>query len=179
MKKLKLGIVGSRTITDYGILYNYGIGSLMMVNFHPHDISDIISGGAIGVDKLAEKYAKHIGIEPEIHKPDYKRFPPNIAPLMRNHVIARKCDAALVLWDGFSGGTWNTMRKLKELDKPFILVNVIVVPQTARKPIYQVARSIEFHGDWKRLYEDKVHPERNSRKPSTTRQAASNGPRRR
>lgn len=76
----------------------------------PED-AEIIHGGAIGADTLAAVYAESIGLV--VHPPflpDYKRYGPKVAPIMRNRRMLDE-EPALVIawWDGSSTGTKDTI----------------------------------------------------------------------
>lgn len=114
---MKLLIVGSRSITDYDISPHI-----------PAETELIISGGANGVDTLAEKYADKHKISKLILRPQYKLYRKG-APLKRNDRMVELCDKVLVFWDGASRGTKHTIDYAKKLGKP---IEVIVVPQTGR-----------------------------------------------
>lgn len=111
---MKLLIVGSRSITDYDISPHI-----------PAETELIISGGANGVDTLAEKYADKHKISKLILRPQYKLYRKG-APLKRNDRMVELCDKTLVFWDGVSRGTKHTIDYAKKLGKP---IEVIVVPQ--------------------------------------------------
>lgn len=114
---MKLLIVGSRSIIDYDISPHI-----------PAETELIISGGANGVDTLAEKYADKHRISKLILRPQYKLYHRG-APLKRNDRMVELCDKALVFWDGVSRGTKHTIGYAEKIGKP---VEVIVVPQTER-----------------------------------------------
>lgn len=114
---MKLLIVGSRSITDYDISPHI-----------PAETELIISGGANGIDTLAEKYADKHKISKLILHPQYKLYRKG-APLKRNDRMVELCDKVLVFWDGASRGTKHTIDYAKKLGKP---IEVIVVPQTGR-----------------------------------------------
>ena len=90
------------------------------VNF----ILEIVSGGANGVDKLAEIYAHDYCIPIQIFRPNYNDGPPKLAPLLRNKQMAEYGDALLALWDGMSGGTANMIANMCLLSKPVFVVKV-------------------------------------------------------
>ena len=69
---MKLLIVGSRTITDFDLTGHI-----------PSETDLIISGGAKGIDTVAEKYADEHGIEKLIFYPKYRLYGRG-APLKRN-----------------------------------------------------------------------------------------------
>ncbi len=110
---MKLLIVGSRSITDFDIS-----------PYIPADTELIISGGANGVDTLAERYADKHKISKLILRPQYRLYRRG-APLKRNDRMVELCDKALVFWDGVSRGAKYTINYAEKLGKP---VEVIIVP---------------------------------------------------
>ena len=104
---MKLLIVGSRSITDFDIS-----------PYIPADTELIISGGANGVDTLAERYADKHKISKLILRPQYRLYRRG-APLKRNDRMVELCDKALVFWDGKY-----TINYAEKLGKP---VEVIIV----------------------------------------------------
>lgn len=63
----------------------------------------IVTGGAKGVDSLAEHFARVQGLPCLVVEPDYPRWPPKTAPVVRNGVIACEADA-MVAWPSRRGG---------------------------------------------------------------------------
>lgn len=102
---MKLLIAGSRNINNIDI-----------EKYVPNDVSIIISGGAKGVDTLAESYADKHGISKLILRPKYNMYG-KAAPLKRNEEMIALADNVLVFWDGKSKGTKFTIDKAKALDK--------------------------------------------------------------
>ncbi len=107
---MNVAIIGSRTFTDY----NYLESKLYPVKDR---ITCIISGGAKGADKLSEMFANKYNIPIRIFKPDYDKYPPKIAPIMRNTTIIEKCNIVIAFWDGKSRGTLDAINKAKKLNK--------------------------------------------------------------
>ncbi len=103
---MKVAIIGSRSLTDIDIS-----------KFIPKDTTEIISGGAHGIDTLAEKYADKNGIPKTIIKPDYKKYGRYVAPLKRNTVIVELADVVIAFWDGKSRGTKFTVDLAKKSGK--------------------------------------------------------------
>ena len=99
---MKLAIIGSRSITNLDIS-----------PYIPEGVSMIISGGAKGVDTLAETYADKHRLSKCIFRPRYDKYPPKVAPLIRNDLIVNECDEMIVFWDGKSRGTSSTINKAK------------------------------------------------------------------
>ena len=108
---MKLLIAGSRDIDDFDF-----------EKYIPEDVKLIISGGARGVDSLAEKYADKHKISKLILRPDYKRYG-KAAPLIRNKKMVEIADTAIIVWNGKSRGTKYTLECAKNLDKEIILIN--------------------------------------------------------
>ena len=94
---MKLLIIGSRTITNFDLTGHV-----------PEETSLIISGGAKGVDTIAEQYADSHGIEKLIIKPQYEKFG-RAAPIKRNEEMVDLADIVLAIWDGRSRGTKYTV----------------------------------------------------------------------
>ncbi len=103
---MKVAIIGSRGITEYDI------GKRI-----PPDTTLIISGGANGVDKLAERYADAHGIEKKIFYPNYELYGKS-APLIRNKLIVDSADLVIAIWDGYSRGTEYTINYAKRRNIP-------------------------------------------------------------
>lgn len=90
---MKVAVIGSRglTVSDFG-------------RYLPENTTEIVSGGAKGVDTSAKEYAKSNGIKLTEFLPEYTRFGRS-APLKRNITIIEYADIVLAFWDGKSRGT--------------------------------------------------------------------------
>lgn len=107
---MKLLIVGSRSITDFDLS-----------PYIPTDVDTIISGGADGIDRLAEQYADLHRLSKYIVRPRYDLYG-RAAPLKRNEQMVDMADAILVIWDNRSKGTQYTLKYTKKKNKPITLV---------------------------------------------------------
>ncbi len=107
---MKLLIVGSRSIRDFDLS-----------PYVSPDVDLIISGGAGGVDTLAETYADKNRISKLIIRPDYARYGKG-APLKRNEEMVKTADAVLVIWDGVSRGTKYTADFAKKEGKSLTVI---------------------------------------------------------
>lgn len=103
---MKIAIFGSRQITD-----------VELSGFLPEDVTEIVSGGAVGVDTVAADYAMANGIKLVEFLPDYALFGKR-APIIRDKQIAEYADMGFAFWDGSSKGTVHTVNFFKELRKP-------------------------------------------------------------
>lgn len=90
---MKTAIIGSRNITNVDLS-----------RFIPSGTTEIVSGGARGVDTVAKRYAVDHGLKLTEFLPDYEHFSRG-APLKRNITIIENADIVLAFWDGKSRGT--------------------------------------------------------------------------
>lgn len=90
---MKVAVIGSRglTVSDLG-------------RYLPENTTEVVSGGAKGVDTSAREYARKNGIKLTEFLPEYTRFGRS-APLKRNITIIGYADIVLAFWDGKSRGT--------------------------------------------------------------------------
>lgn len=102
-----LGIAGSR-----------GLHHPLPDELMPPYIDEIISGGAVGIDRCARNYAldNHITILEIL--PEYDRYGRR-APLVRNDIIIRLSDMMYIFWDGKSRGSAYVIKKCIETGKPY------------------------------------------------------------
>ncbi|MFI3253998.1 MAG: hypothetical protein R3Y63_06615 [Eubacteriales bacterium] len=110
---MKLAIIGSRTLTDIDISA-----------YIPPDVTEIISGGAKGIDTLAEVYADKHKLSKYIIRPEYQKYPPKVAPMIRNKLIVDHCDALLAFWDKQSKGTLSTIDYANKIGKTVTVVEL-------------------------------------------------------
>ena len=107
---VNLLIAGSRSIKEYDLK-----------KYVPEDTAMIITGGANGIDTLAEKLADEMRLSKLVIRPRYNLYG-RAAPLKRNEKMVELCDVALIIWDGKSKGTKYTAEYAKKLGKKVILV---------------------------------------------------------
>lgn len=110
---MKVGVVGSRSFTDY---------ELMKKTLDEFEITEIISGGANGADKLAELYAFENKIPLKIFRPDWNKFGKR-AGFLRNSDIVNNSEHVIAFWNTSSRGTLDSISKAKELNIPVTIVN--------------------------------------------------------
>ncbi len=102
---MKVAVIGSRNIN----VENLG-------EYLPENTTEIVSGGAKGVDICAREYAEKNGIALKEFLPDYRRYRRG-APLKRNLQIVEYADCVLAFWDGKSSGTKHVIDTCKSMDK--------------------------------------------------------------
>ena len=88
-----VAIVGSRglCVTD-------------LEKYLPEGVTEIVSGGAKGIDCCAREYALSHDIKLTEYLPEYNKYGRS-APLKRNISIIKSADLVLAFWDGSSRGT--------------------------------------------------------------------------
>ena len=111
-----VSITGSRSITDYKLV-------CAAVNESRFQITKIVSGGAAGVDTLAEVYAKNNGIEFEEYSAKWKIYGRRAGPI-RNAEMAAVAEAAIIIWNGISKGSADYIKKIETMNKPLYLKKV-------------------------------------------------------
>ena len=114
---MKVAVIGSRNIRDFDAVYR-----LMCENI-PKNCSEIVSGGALGADSLAEKYAKENGLHLTVFLPEYEKYG-KMATIIRNTKIMEYADIVYAFWDMKSRGTAASIKKCIEIDKPFKIIKV-------------------------------------------------------
>ncbi len=107
---MKILVVGSRSIDHINI-----------EKYIPRKATLIISGGAGGVDTLAEKFADKKRLSKMILRPKYDLYG-KAAPLLRNQCMVDIADAVLVMWDGISKGTKHTADYAKKKNKHTVVI---------------------------------------------------------
>ena len=105
---MKIAIVGSRDLSVKNLAHY----------LPPSDrITEIVSGGARGIDTCAAAYARTANIKLTEFLPDYEKYGRQ-APLIRNLQIIEYADCVLAFWDGQSRGTGFVISQCKNRKKP-------------------------------------------------------------
>ena len=112
---MRVAIVGSRDITDSVEKEEYWYAKIC--EHIPPNCTEIVSGGAEGIDTLARRYAKEHKLLLKEFLPDYGRYG-KPAAFMRNTEIVGYAHIVLAFWDGKSRGTADTVLKCYQMNKP-------------------------------------------------------------
>ena len=110
---MKVAVVGSRSVE-----------TVPLERYLPPETTELVSGGARGVDRCAEAYAAAHQLRLTVFRPDYVRYRKG-APLRRNRMIVDYSDLVLAFWDGHSPGTRHVIEYCRLSGKP---VRVILAP---------------------------------------------------
>ncbi len=103
---MKVAVVGSR-----------GLSVCDLEKYLPKEVTEIVSGGARGIDTSARNYALAHNIRLTEFLPQYSLYGRK-APLIRNIEIIKYADLVLAFWDGTSHGTKYTIENCKKLGVP-------------------------------------------------------------
>ena len=80
----------------------------------------IVSGGAVGVDTIADSWAKANNLETIVYKPNYKVYGKR-APLVRDEEMVEFADVVIAFWNGKSKGTLYTVNYAKKIGRKVIV----------------------------------------------------------
>ena len=109
---MKLAIVGSRSIQK-----------IELRPYLPERITEIVSGGAKGVDTYAKEYALKNGLPFTEFLPQYEKYGRG-APLRRNLQIISYADMVIAFWDGRSRGTKFVIEQCQKCGKKLIVYKI-------------------------------------------------------
>ena len=118
---MRVAIVGSRSFGDY-VFFERKIKEWEAVH---GVITTVVSGGASGVDWMAEQYAVKNNRQKVIHKPDWDRHGKAAGPIRNSVIVGDGLDYLIAFPGPDSIGTHDTIRKAKEKG---IVVFVVDVP---------------------------------------------------
>ncbi len=107
---MKVAVIGSRNLRI-----------INLKKYLPDDTTEIVSGGARGVDQSAREYAYDNNIPLKEFFPDYDSYG-RLAPLKRNILIIEYADKVLAFGDGKSHGTKFVIESCKKLSKPIKII---------------------------------------------------------
>lgn len=117
-------IAGSRTITDPAVVEQ-------AIRDSGFTITEVVSGGARGVDWLGGQWARKKRIQTRFFHAEWGRFGKRAGPI-RNRTMARYAEALIAIWDGSSRGTADMIRRAQSLGlRVFVLTVEHTKPLTA------------------------------------------------
>ena len=103
---MRVAVIGSR-----------GLRVNNLERYLPDDVTEIVSGGAKGIDSCARVYALENRIKLTEFLPEYDKYGRS-APLKRNITIIENADLVLAFWDGVSHGTKYVIDNCKRMGVP-------------------------------------------------------------
>ena len=117
---MRVAVIGSRHIEDDRMKEK---AYALLCRYIPVNATEIVSGGAVGIDTLAEIYAQKNGLPTRIFKPDYAKYGKR-APIVRNDAIVDYAQYVLAIWDGQSHGTAYTVASCIQKGVPVKVVSI-------------------------------------------------------
>lgn len=83
----------------------------------PFEITELVSGGAKGVDSQAELWARTVNIPLTVFPAEWEKYG-HQAGAKRNREMAEYADALILIWHGDSPGSRNMRETMKRAHKP-------------------------------------------------------------
>ncbi len=114
---MRVAVIGSR-----------GLRVDHLEDYLPEDVTEIISGGARGIDTCAKNYALAHGLKLTEFLPEYEKYGRG-APLRRNITIIEYADLVLAFWDGTSRGTKYVIDTCKQRNIPVVMHRLTADPE--------------------------------------------------
>ena len=115
---VKIAVIGSREFKQMGLVEETLYSKINYIDV------EIITGGARGVDKFAEEFAKRINRPCRIIKPINPKD--KLSYLFRNVEIVTLADKIIAFWDGKSKGTKFAIDYAKARGKDIEVINQIM-----------------------------------------------------
>ena len=109
---MKMAVIGSR-----------GLRVENLENYLPKNVTEIVSGGARGIDTDAETFAKCNNIKMTVFLPEYDRYGRG-APIVRNKQIVDYADEVIAFWDGKSKGTLSVIKYCEKQNKKITVIKM-------------------------------------------------------
>ena len=117
---MRVIIAGSRDITEYTDVYE-----AILESRWKDDITEVISGGARGVDKLGERFAREHNLPVTHFLANWNKHG-KAAGYIRNQEMAMNADALIAVWDMKSKGTANMIEVAQAMDIPTFIWRVYI-----------------------------------------------------
>lgn len=97
-------------------------------------VSEVVCGGASGIDASGARYAKVMGIPCRVFDADWDTHGRAAGPI-RNSYMAKYADALILIWDGSSKGSADMLKKAKSKELQVYEINLETAPETEGKKV--------------------------------------------
>lgn len=125
---MRVAIVGSRSIVDVTTVYKVIESSMKLLSLNKNTPLTVISGGAKGVDSIAQQWAQERHYDFILFKPyhlidkratyEAKYF------FVRNKQMVDNSDSVVVIWDEDSKGCFDAARYAHKSGKPLAIWSI-------------------------------------------------------
>ena len=122
---INVAVVGSRTYKNYKEFKGLLSQKLFLICDREEDYLSkvkIVSGGAIGVDSMAERFAREYNIPIKVFKANWE-FHGRGAGYIRNNDIMHASNICIAFWDEESRGTKHTINLFRKSKKDVHIIN--------------------------------------------------------
>lgn len=102
---MKTIIAGSRGIANYEVVQE-------AIRESKFAITEVVSGGAVGVDYLGEEWSRKNNVRMTRFMPEWTTYG-KAAGVIRNGQMAKYAQALIAIWDGKSRGTLNMIEQAR------------------------------------------------------------------
>lgn len=120
--KFYLLVAGSRTFNDFSLMES----KLDKLLSNVSDEIVIVSGGARGADRLAERYARSKGYELKVFNADWNRFGKSAGfkrnVQMHQFIAESEHRGCACFWDGKSRGTAHNFKLAEQFKTPLRII---------------------------------------------------------
>lgn len=113
---MKVIVAGTRTFDDYTLVEK-------AIEVQGWEISEVVCGGARGVDTLGAQWAGNHGIPVKHFPADWDTHGKSAGPI-RNEQMAKYADALVLVWDGESKESANMKKNAEKYNLPICEVVV-------------------------------------------------------
>lgn len=128
---MRIGIIGSRSITSYDRVQ----AQIRSVIYNVTDDGEpvvVVTGGAKGVDTIAERIADEDGYDKIVFRPyfqcdDTADYDPRHYHV-RNRQIIQNSDGMIAVWDGESRGTASVIKRAQRMGVPIQVITLRKLP---------------------------------------------------
>lgn len=112
---MRVIIAGSRSLADPAFVSE-------AIRTSGFKVTEIVSGGARGIDRLAKAWAMQNDAAYKEFLPDWEKYGRGAGPV-RNKCMAEYADALIAIWDGSSKGTGDMVAKALKLGLRIFVYN--------------------------------------------------------
>ena len=136
---MKVIIAGSRNLGSWS-----QVTAAIVTSGFEQEMSEIVSGGARGVDRMGEHFASLYKIPLKVFPADWNKNGKAAGPI-RNAEMAKYADALIAVWDGESRGTKNMIDEMEKLDKPVHVYQIETVYDEDDQPSLRTKGSTSLY----------------------------------